>query len=225
MTSVLLVEDTAQLAHSLTRGLREEGMDVTAVETGGDALHALAAAPPHVMILDLGLPDLDGIEVLSRSRAAGFPGAILVLTARDAVRSRVDALDRGADDYVVKPFAFDELCARVRALARRVGPAPEATLRCGDITLVPDTLDVTIGESTVRLSPTKHALLACLVRRAGRAVTRPEILREVFGYEFDPGTNVIDVHVAHLRRKLAASRAVIQTVRGLGYRIAAHEDA
>jgi DNA-binding response OmpR family regulator len=217
---LLLVEDTRRLSQSLERGLSEEGMEVRATATGGEALAAIQSAPPDLVILDLGLPDLDGLEVLSRARSGGFRGPILVLTARDAVSSRVDALDRGADDYVIKPVAFEELCARVRALARRMSPAPTAVLACGNLRIEPDDVVAVVANERVKLSPTERSLLVCLLRHQGRNVSRREILLEVFGYEFDPGTNVIDVHVAHLRRKLSASTAVIQTVRGLGYCLA-----
>jgi DNA-binding response OmpR family regulator len=217
---LLLVEDTRRLSQSLERGLREEGMEVRTTATGGEALAAIQHAPPDLVILDLGLPDLDGLEVLSRARAGGFRGPILVLTARDAVPSRVEALDRGADDYVIKPVAFEELCARVRALARRSSPAPTAVLACGNLRLEPDDVVALVANERVKLSPTERSLLECLLRRQGRNVSRRDILLEVFGYDFDPGTNVIDVHIAHLRRKLAASTAVIQTVRGLGYCLA-----
>jgi DNA-binding response OmpR family regulator len=221
---LLLVEDTRRLAESLERGLREEGMTVRGVGTGGEALAEIAAAPPDLVILDLGLPDLDGLEVLVRARADGFRAPVLVLTARDAVESRVEALDAGADDYVIKPVAFAELCARVRALVRRSGPGPSAALVCGNLRLEPDDIVALVGGEAIRLSPTERSLLACLLRRQGQTASRRDIFVEVFGYDFDPGTNVIDVHVAHLRRKLAGSTAVIQTVRGLGYRLAERAD-
>jgi two-component system, OmpR family, response regulator QseB len=219
---LLLVEDTRRLAESLERGFREEGMTVERAATGREALAALAVVPPpELVILDLGLPDVNGVDVLVRARRDGYRGPILVLTARDAVQSRVEALDAGADDYVIKPAAFAELCARVRALARRSGPsAAEPPLACGDLQLEPDEGAARVAGQPVHLSPTERSLLACLLRRRGRNASRREILVEVFGYDFDPGTNVIDVHIAHLRRKLAASTAAIQTVRGLGYFIA-----
>ena len=218
---LLLVEDTKRLAQSLARGLREEGIDVRPAATGTAALREIASDPPDIAILDLGLPDLDGMEVLTRARAGGFRGPILVLTARDSVDARVAALDRGADDYVIKPFAFEELCARVRALVRRSAALPGPRLTCGDLTLESGASEVEVGERKVRLSPTERALLECLLRRRERDVRRRDILLEVFGYEFDPGTNAIDVHVSHLRRKLAGSSAGIVTVRGVGYRITA----
>ena len=218
---LLLIEDTKRLAQSLARGLREEDIDVRVAATGGEALRQLTAEPPDIAILDLGLPDLDGMEVLMRAREAGFRQPILVLTARDAVESRVAALDRGADDYVIKPVAFEELCARVRALVRRAAALPGPLLSCGDLTLESGASEVAVGDRRVRLSPTERALLECLLRRKERDVPRRDILLEVFGYEFDPGTNAIDVHVSHLRKKLAPSSAAIVTVRGIGYRLTA----
>jgi DNA-binding response OmpR family regulator len=218
---LLLVEDTERLARSLAQGLREEGIDVRSAATGAASLRELAAEPPDIAILDLGLPDLDGMEVLSRAREAGFRQPILVLTARDAVESRVEALDRGADDYVIKPVAFEELYARVRALVRRSNALPAPQLSCGDLTLEPGESGAAIAGRRVRLSPTERALLECLLRRRERDVKRRDILLEVFGYDFDPGTNAIDVHVSHLRRKLAGATASIVTVRGVGYRLTA----
>lgn len=219
---LLLVEDTKQLALSLAKGLREEGIDVRTAATGTAALRVLAADPPELVILDLGLPDLDGMDVLTRVRASGFRAPILVLTARDAVESRVAALDCGADDYVIKPFAFDELCARIRALVRRSADRADGrSLSCGDLTLEAGASEALLGTRRVRLSPTERALLECLLRKKERDLNRRDILLEVFGYDFDPGTNAIDVHVSHLRRKLASSTATIVTVRGVGYRLTA----
>jgi DNA-binding response OmpR family regulator len=217
---LLLVEDTQRLSESLAKGFREEGVAVDVAATGAEALQELGRRPPELLILDLGLPDVDGLVVLSEARARGFRAPVLVLTARDAVASRVEALDRGADDYVIKPFAFEELYARVRALARRAAPSPPCpTLTCGDLRLQEGETGVTVAGKRVRLSPTERSLLECLMRRTATDVTRREILLVVFGYDFDPGTNVIDVHVAHLRRKLAGSTARITTVRSVGYRL------
>jgi len=216
---VLVVEDTAALAGSLRRGLGEEGFEVEVAGDGGGALAALARAPVDVVVLDLGLPDVDGVEVLARLRAGGDVVPVLVLTARDAVESRVRALDAGADDYVVKPFSFEELVARLRALARRAAAPRWAPLACGDLVLTPGQPAAKVAGDAVALSPRERALLEMLVRRRGEVLARKEILREVFGYEFDPGTNVVDVHVAHLRRKLRGATVKIETVRGFGYRL------
>jgi DNA-binding response OmpR family regulator len=219
---VLVVEDTAALAESLARGLGEEGFEVERAARGRDALELLARSPVDVVVLDLGLPDLDGVQVLERLRAGGDVVPVLVLTARDAVESRVQALDAGADDYVVKPFSFEEVVARLRALARRAAAPRWAPLAAGDLVLTPNDPSVKIAGETVALSPRERALLEMLVRRRGEVLARKDILREVFGYDFDPGTNVVDVHVAHLRRKLRSSSVKIETVRGFGYKLVEH---
>jgi DNA-binding response OmpR family regulator len=219
MPSVLVVEDTSRLAASLSRGLSEEGFAAEVVGTGAEALKRVARHTVDAMVLDLGLPDMDGIEVLSRARADGLVLPILVLTARDAVESRVRALEAGADDYLVKPFAFAELLARLRALLRRAAAPRWAPLACGDLRLDPSTAGAHVAGRQVALSPRERSLLEFLLRRQGEIVGRAEILREVFGYDFDPGTNVIDVHLAHLRRKLESSSVTLETVRGVGFRL------
>ncbi len=219
--SLLLVEDNAKLSASLARGLREDGFEVDAVATGADALARLGRRDIDAVILDLGLPDRDGLEVLDEARRAGLLAPVLVLTARDAIESRVAGLERGADDYLVKPFAYAELLARLRALIRRASAPRWSPLRAGDLALAPDQPAVVIRGAAVPLSPREHALLELFVRRRGEVLARAEILREVFGYPFDPGTNLVDVHVANLRRKLGADADRIETVRGAGYRFRA----
>ena len=218
--TVLLVEDNVRLAASLTRGLVEAGFEVAAVTLGAEALAHLERHHVEAVVLDLGLPDLDGLEVLGRLRASGHAVPVLVLTARDAISARVAALDRGADDYLVKPFAFAELLARLRALVRRAAGPRWGALAFGDVSLGPDLTDVRAAGRPILLTPRERALLELLVRRGGDTCGRAELLREVFGYDFDPGTNVVEVHVAHLRRKLGGARAHVETVRGVGYRLA-----
>jgi len=215
---VILVEDNQQLAASIVSGLTEDGYQVDHVDTAAKGLERGMRRDLDVMILDLGLPDRDGLDVLRELRKARVNVPILVLTARDAVDSRVAALDGGADDYLVKPFAFAELVARIGALARRAG-GPRWT-PSSDVPLVMrDDLVVESGDKQASLSPREYALLGCLVRRRGDVVTRAEILREAFGYDFDPGTNVIDVHLTHLRKKLTGFPINIETVRGAGIRL------
>jgi len=219
---IVLVEDNLQLANSVAEGLGEDGYTVEVVDTAAKAIERGLRRDLDLMILDLGLPDRDGTSVLTELRGAHIHVPILVLTARDAVESRVAALEAGADDYVVKPFAFAELVARIAALVRRAGgprwaPANELPI------VMRDDLVVEAGGKTASLSPREYALLGCLLRRPGEVVTRAEILREAFGYDFDPGTNVIDVHLTHLRKKLTGFPVVIETVRGAGIRLTVAE--
>ena len=215
--TVLVVEDEPRLAASLTRGLSEEGFSAEAVGTATQALARAAAGGLRAIVLDLGLPDLDGQQVIAAlRRTSEVP--ILVLTARDAIEQRVRALDNGADDYLVKPFAFAELLARLRATLRRVEPVPRRRLRAGNVELVPGDPRVMIGDRPILLSPRERALVELLVTRLGEVVPRRDILRDAFGYDFDPGTNLVEVHVRHVRNKLAGAALQIETVRGFGYR-------
>ena len=221
---VVLVEDNLQLANSVAEGLGEDGYAVDVVADAAKAIERGLRRDLDLMILDLGLPDRDGLEVLKELRGAHIHVPILVLTARDAIESRVAALEAGADDYLVKPFAFAELVARIAALIRRAGgprwaPANELPV------VMRDDLVVEAGGKTASLSPREYALLGCLLRRPGEVVTRAEILREAFGYDFDPGTNVIDVHLTHLRKKLTGFPVQIETVRGAGIRLTVADEA
>lgn len=218
---VLVVDDNAVLAAALGKGLREDGFEVDIARTGEGALARLAQLDIDAVVLDLGLPDVDGLVVLDRMRALGVHAPVLVLTAREAVRTRVDALERGADDYLTKPYQYDELLARLRALVRRAAGPRWAPLSCNGLVLREDTFAVTIRGEPVTLSPREHALLAFLLRRKGEVFSRRVILEEVFGYHFEPGTNIVQVHVSNLRKKLGTSAVVIETVRSLGYRLEA----
>ncbi len=214
---LLLVEDNARIAASLVRGLGEDGFEVEHVREGGAALRRLQKRDIDAIVLDLGLPDIDGLQVLSDLRARGLVAPVLVLTARDAVESRVRALELGADDYLIKPFAYAELVARLRALLRRAAAPRWAPLACNGLVLSPDEPAASIDGKSVALSPREHALLELLLRRRGEPVARADLLREVFGYTFDPGTNLVDVHVANLRKKLRDAAVRIEAVRGVGY--------
>jgi DNA-binding response OmpR family regulator len=215
--TVLVVEDEDRLAASLVKGLCEEGFPAVAVLTAGQALARADEGGLRAIVLDLGLPDRDGQHVIAALRR-GSDVPILVLTARDAIDERVRALDSGADDYLVKPFAFAELLARLRATLRRTEPVPRQRLRVGDVELVTGEPTVMVGSRSILLSPRERALVELLVNHLGEVVSRRDILRDAFGYDFDPGTNIVEVHVGHVRRKLAGARLQIETVRGFGYR-------
>jgi DNA-binding response OmpR family regulator len=215
--TVLVVEDEPRLATALVKGLLEEGFDAAAVGTAAEARARVLGGGLRAILLDLGLPDLDGQVLIGELRASSDV-PILVITARDALDDRVRALDNGADDYLVKPFEFAELLARLRASLRRAEPRPRRPLAAGDVALVTGEPMVQVGARTVLLSPRERALLELLVLRVGEVVTRMDILRDAFGYDFDPGTNIVEVHMGHLRRKLGDARLRIETVRGFGYR-------
>jgi two-component system OmpR family response regulator len=223
--TVLLVEDDPKLARTIARGLAEERYSVARCDTGEAAVDRLAAEAFDACILDVRLPGIDGFEVLRRSRAAGVTIPILMLTARDAVDDRVAGLKLGADDYLVKPFAFAELVARLGALLRRGAPHRGDVLKEGPLTLDATARRVAIDGREISLSPKQFALLEFLLRHRGEVVSRAMLLEQVFEYKFDPGTNVIDVHVAHLRQIIdrPGQPSIIQTVRGVGYRVG-HDD-
>jgi DNA-binding response OmpR family regulator len=217
--SILVVEDNSRLATVVARGLAEDGFEVVREPSGAGGLQQLLTREVSAVILDLGLPDMDGMAMLQRARAGGFTGPILILTARDAVASRVAGLEAGADDYLIKPFAFEELLARLRALLRRTAEPRRATLAFVDLVLEQDARGAVVAGRHVALSPREHALLEFLAQKRGQVLGRMAILRDVFGYNFDPGTNIVDVHIAHLRRKFGESAALLETVRGVGYRL------
>ena len=217
---VLLVEDDARLSRALSAGLMEEGCQVEVVADGQSALSVLSKTPYDAIILDIQLPSRDGFSVLAAARSAGVTTPILVLTARDAVSDRVRGLQDGADDYVTKPFAFAELLARLHALVRRGGARHGDVITRGALQVCLSAHRVTVHGIPIDVTPKQFAILALLLRHEGQVVTRAMLLRSVWGYTFDPGTNVVDVHVAQLRRKLeqAGATSAIQTIRGVGYR-------
>ena len=218
---VLLVDDDAAIRRSVSDGLELEGFSVVPASGGKAALAALESIAPSVMLLDLSMPDLDGLEVLRRLRAAGDDLPVCVLSARDEVADRVLGLEAGADDYVVKPFAIEEVAARLHALLRR-RPAPEgARLEAGDVVLEPALHQASRGGRDLELTPRELALLALFLRHPGEVLSRRRLHEEVWGYTFDPGTNVADVFVGYLRRKLEAGGEprILHTVRGVGFRL------
>ncbi|MDC0716217.1 response regulator transcription factor [Nannocystis bainbridge] len=214
---ILLVEDNATLFEVIQQGLQEEGMDVVHVAEAAVALCRARGADLDVIVLDLGLPDGDGLDVLQELRRLHRPVPVLVLTARDALEARVRAFELGADDYLVKPFAFGELVARIRALSRRASQ-PRWWPQSDEEVVLDDGHVVRCAGQDVALSPREYALLSYLLRRRGEVVPRSDILRDVFGCAVDPGTNTIDVHLTHLRRKLVGKAVRIETVRGAGLR-------
>lgn len=220
MMRILIIEDEKRLAALISRVLKEEGY---APETAGDGRSALVRAlaePFDLLIVDWMLPDLDGIQVIKRLRAAEVAVPILMLTARDQIEDRVEGLDAGADDYLPKPFAFSELLARVRALSRRSREeASESALKAGDVVLDPVRHVVWRGGEKVDLSAREFALLATLIRRPGQVFTRAILLDTVWGGTGDVYTNVVDLYVSYLRKKLdrEGEPSRIRTVRGVGY--------
>jgi len=215
---VLVVEDEKKLADLLARGLREEGHAADVAGRGEEALWMARAVPYDAIVLDVMLPGLDGFATCRALREADVWSPVLMLTARDAVENRIEGLDSGADDYLVKPFSFAELAARLRALDRR--PKPGATeLRSDALALDLIRRTATARGERLDLTPTEFSLRAALLRERGAPISRRALLSEVWGYEFDPGTNVVDVHVNRLRRKLEdrGLSDVIRTVRGSGY--------
>ena len=215
---VLVVEDDEDIALALQRSLRMEGYEVRIAADGEAALDSAGAFHPDLVVLDLGLPKLDGIEVARRLRADGDV-PILMLTARDALESRVEGLDSGADDYLVKPFERQELLARLRALLRRRPPRGSASMAVGDLTLNPDTHEVRREERTIELTQREFELLESLMRNERIVVPRQRLLEEVWGYDPFATTNTIEVFVSNLRRKLEAGGEprLLHTVRGAGY--------
>jgi DNA-binding response OmpR family regulator len=215
---VLVVEDDEAIAQVLQRSLRLDGYEVKIAGDGVTALNEANAFLPDLVILDLGLPRMDGIEVARRLRSADDV-PILVLTARDAVESRVEGLDAGADDYLVKPFERQELLARLRALLRRRPPRGQATLAVGDLKLNPDTHEVTRSGRRIDLTQREFELLEYLMRNERIVVSRQRLLDEVWGYDPFSMTNTIEVFVSNLRRKLEASGEprLLHTIRGAGY--------
>jgi DNA-binding response OmpR family regulator len=216
---VLVVEDDEEIAQVLQRSLRLDGYDVKVAGDGVQALEDAHAFLPDMIVLDLGLPRLDGIDVARRLRADGDDVPILVLTARDALDSRVEGLDVGADDYLVKPFERQELLARLRALLRRRPPRGMAPLRVGDLMLNPDTHEVSRADRSIDLTQREFELLEYLMRNERLVISRQKLLDEVWGYDPFSITNTIEVFVSNLRRKLEAGGEprLLHTVRGAGY--------
>jgi two-component system response regulator MprA len=217
---ILVVEDEARIASLISRGLRLEGYQVEVAPNGETALDKAFGNPPDLIVLDLMLPDIDGLEVCRQLRIAGADEPVLMLTAKDAIPDRVAGLDAGADDYLVKPFAFDELLARIRALLRRVAP-PEANvpLKFADLELDPATRLARRGEREIELTAKEYDVLELFMRHPRQVLTRDIIYDRIWGYDFGGESNIIEVYVRYLRAKLEAGDEprLIHTVRGVGY--------
>ncbi len=216
---ILVVEDEKKVAGFIKRGLEEEGYAVDVAADGEEGL-AMALSRVHdLIVLDIRLPKMDGLRVLGALRQDGVAAPVLLLTVRATIEDKVLGLDAGADDYLTKPFAFQELVARVRALLRRRAEAEPTVLRIGDVTLDPARRTVTRGGEKIDLTPREFALLDYFMRNPGRVLTRTMITEHVWDYSFDTSTNVIDVYVNYLRRKIDAGREpkLLHTVRGVGY--------
>ena len=217
---ILVVEDERKVAAFVRQGLVEEGHVVEVAADGEAALDAVAGGPPYdLVVLDVMLPKRDGLSVLKTLRARRVQAPVLLLTARDGVADKVAGLDAGADDYLAKPFAFEELLARVRALLRRGRGAAEPVLRLEDLSLDPATRLVVRGGRRISLTAREYALLEYFLRNVGRVLTRPMIAQHVWGLDFDPESNIVDVYVGYLRRKVDGpdDKRLIHTVRGAGY--------
>ncbi len=224
MPQIVVVDDDERLTEMLRRLLAHAGWSVATANSGAAGLHLLAQPGVELAILDVGMPELDGFEVLRRLREGGQPIPVLMLTARDAVEDRVIGLEIGADDYLVKPFAPEELVARVRALLRRA-PAQREILAYADLSLDPASRSARRQGATITLSTTEYTLLEYFLRHPMQVLLRDQLMEHVWGYDFDGESNVLEVYVGYLRRKLEAGGAprLIQTVRGAGYMLRADE--
>jgi DNA-binding response OmpR family regulator len=217
MTRILIVEDEDRIASFLRKGLHSNGYSTSVAGSGEEALTLARTGDFDLMILDLGLPDIDGFEVLQQVRGRNRSMPVIVLTARDAVPDRVSGLEGGADDYVTKPFSFEELLARIRVRLRSDRGPEKTVLQAGDAVLDLRTRRLTVGSRTLELSAREFSMAELFFRHPGQVLSREQLLSNVWGYDFDPGSNVVDVYVGYLRKKLGKGR--IKTVRGMGYRM------
>jgi two-component system OmpR family response regulator/two-component system response regulator QseB len=214
---ILLVEDDPELGDGLTVGLRQAGFAVDWLRDGNSADQALQSESFDLVVLDLGLPRLSGMDVLSRARSRGLTVPILILTARDATGDKVSGLDAGADDYLVKPIDLDELSARIRALTRRSAGRAAPLLTHGELAVDLAAHRVTLAGDEIELSSREYSLLQMLLENAGRVLTRTQLEQSVYGWRDEPDSNALEVHIHHLRKKLGGD--LIRTLRGVGYTI------
>ena len=220
---ILVIEDDPTVGQFVKRGLEEQRWIVDLVADGDEGEQMAATGSYDLIILDMRLPGKSGIEVLHGLRSRGVERPVLVLTAQDAIDAKVETLRAGADDYVTKPFAFEELLARVEALSRRPRAIVSPALKVADLELNLDTREVTRADTPVDLTPKEYTVLEYLMRHAGKVMSRTLITEYAWGYHFDPGTNIVDVVINHLRKKIDASHStkLIHTIRGVGYVIRA----
>ena len=217
MKRILIVEDEERISSFVSKGLTASGYTTTLAQTGEEAITLTRTSEFDLMILDIGLPDIDGFEILQRLRARDKDLPVIIVTARDSVGDTVHGLEGGADDYVTKPFRFEELLARVRARLRAEKTPESPVLEAGAARLDLRSRRISAGEHSYELSAREFALAELFFRHPGQVLTREQILSNVWGYDYDPGSNVVDVYVGYLRKKLG--KDVIQTVRGAGYRL------
>jgi DNA-binding response OmpR family regulator len=215
--SILLVEDDAALAAGLRQALRAEGFAVNHVATGADALHVIATELPEIVILDLGLPDMDGLNVLKRLRATHIDLPVLLLTARTTSGDKVAGLDSGADDYLAKPFDMPELLARLRAISRRVNMTGANLIEVGNVSLDIASMKVSVSGEVIDLPRREYMLLKVLLEGAGKIQTRDSLEQKLYSWGEEVASNALEVHIHHLRKKLGAD--LIKTVRGVGYTV------
>lgn len=220
MSQILIAEDEERIASFIAKGLKSAGYSSAHVTTGTEAIDLASTGDFDLLILDLGLPDVDGFEVLDVIRSSGVTMPVIILTARSSVTDTVAGLEGGADDYMAKPFRFEELLARVRLRLRSeptAGPETASVITHGDLSLDLRTRRLQVGATAVDLSAREFTLAETFLRNPGQVLSREQLLSRVWGYDFDPGSNVVDVYVRYLRKKVGAQR--IETVRGMGYRL------
>lgn len=214
---ILLVEDDRSLAAGLCKALRNEGFIVNHVDTGKAALHVIGVEPPEIVILDLGLPDVDGLDVLRSIRGGGSAIPVLILTARSSIHARVSGLDGGADDYLPKPFEIPELIARLRVIERRLSSRQESRIDIGDVTLDTISREVLFKGEPVELPRREYTLLKSLMENCGKVQTREQLVSRLYSWGEEVSSNALEVHVHHLRKKFGND--FIKTIRGVGYTV------
>ena len=218
---ILIIEDEKKIVSFVKNGLKSEGFTVDSANDGEEGMFMAGESQYDLIVLDVMLPGMDGITICKKLRSMGKTTPIIMLTAKDAVEDRVKGLDAGADDYLTKPFSFAELLARIRALTRRHQTAKSKTLKIGDLAIDIEAHTVMRGKRTIELSPTEFKLLSYLAQNQNKALSKSLILENIWGYDFSPESNIVDVYIKYLRDKIdkGAKKSLIQTVYGVGYKI------